>query len=611
MSITQNAKPASGTQEFSAPATYTINDTASCADAVARHAAETPGYPLFQRNIAGSWTAVSAAQFKNDVYSAAKGLIALGVNQGDRVALLANTRYEWVVLDYAIWSAGAVTVPIYASSSPDQVAWILEDSAAVGLIVETVQNRETLDAVTAAAPALSTVLVIDGGNVSALHELAVAGQDVGASAVEDRVAALTAADPATLIYTSGTTGRPKGVQLTHRNLLSESASILASSFSSLLREGNKTLMFLPLAHVFARAISVACVEAKVTVGHTSDIPNLVEQFGSFKPNLILSVPRVFEKVYNSARQKARDAGKGSIFDKAADTAIAWSQAQDAGKTPLPLAIKHAVFNKLVYSKLRAALGGQCELAISGGAPLGARLGHFFRGIGVTIYEGYGLTETSAAITVNTIGRQKIGTVGRPLPGNRVRINDDGEVLLAGPVVFSGYWQNEKATAESIVDGWFHTGDLGSLDSDGYLSITGRKKELIITAGGKNVAPSGLEDVLRSHPLISQAMVVGDQKPFIGALLTIDPEAFPGWKERNGKSAGATVADLRADADLLAEIEQAVTAANKSVSRAESIKKYKILDVDFTEATGELTPSMKLKRNVVAEKFAPEIESLYS
>ncbi|MBB3036925.1 AMP-dependent synthetase/ligase [Hoyosella altamirensis] len=611
MSITQNPHPTAVAREFSSPATYTIPEDASCADVVARHAAETPNYPLFQRHTQGSWTEVTASEFKNDVYSAAKGLIALGVAPGDRVALLANTRYEWVVLDYAIWSSGAVTVPIYASSSPDQVAWILEDSAAVGLIVETLENKRNVDTVAAAAPALNTVLVIDGGSTSAISELATAGKDLADSAVDDRVAALTAADPATLIYTSGTTGRPKGVQLAHRNLLSESASILASSFSSLLREGNKTLMFLPLAHVFARAISVACVEAKVTVGHTSDVPNLVEHFGSFQPNLILSVPRVFEKVYNSARQKAHDAGKGKIFDRAAETAIAWSQAQDSGNIPLPLRVQHALFNKLVYSKLQGALGGQCELAISGGAPLGARLGHFFRGIGVTIYEGYGLTETSAAITVNTIGRQKIGSVGRPLPGNKVRINDDGEVLLAGPVVFSGYWQNEKATAESIVDGWFHTGDLGSLDSDGYLSITGRKKELIITAGGKNVAPSGLEDVLRAHPLISQAVVVGDQKPFIGVLITIDSEAFPGWKDRNGKPAGATIADLRTDVDLIIEVEEAVAAANKTVSKAEAIKKYTILDVDFTEATGELTPSMKLKRNVVADKFAAEIDALYN
>ncbi|GGC71191.1 long-chain fatty acid--CoA ligase [Hoyosella rhizosphaerae] len=595
-------------REFSVPATFTVPEGASCADAVARNAAEAPTYPLFRKLVGENWTDVTAKEFADNVNKVAKGLVALGVNKGDRVALLSNTRYEWVVLDYAIWTAGGVTVPIYASSSPDQVKWILEDSAAVGLVVETTENASTHKAVADEAKDLKKVLVIDEG---ALDELVAAGADVSDEDIAARVNSVTAADPATLIYTSGTTGRPKGVQLTHFNLQAEVQSILASSLSEYLQQNAKTLLFLPLAHIFARVISIACVEVRVTVGHTSDIPNIVAHLGSFQPTVLLAVPRIFEKVYNGARLKAHAAGKGKIFDKAADTAIAWSKAQDEGGAGFGLKAKHALFSKLVYGKLLAALGGQCTAAIAGGAPLGARLGHFFRGAGLKVYEGYGLTETSAAITVNTPGHHRIGSVGRPLPGAKVRIAEDGEVLLSGPVVFDGYWQNEKATKESIVDGWFHTGDIGSLDNDGFLSITGRKKEIIVTAGGKNVSPSGLEDVLRSSAIVSQAMVVGDQKPYIAAVLTLDPEAIPGWLERNGKPADTSVGSLRNDPDLIAEIDAVVAQANQTVSNAEAIKKYKILDIDFTEATGELTPSMKLKRNVVAQKFADEIEGLYT
>ncbi|MCW4355394.1 long-chain fatty acid--CoA ligase [Hoyosella sp. YIM 151337] len=594
-------------REFSVPATYTVPEDASCADAVARNAAEDPAYPLFRRLVGGNWTDVTSKEFAEQVTKVAKGLIALGVSQGDRVALLSNTRYEWVLLDYAIWTAGGVTVPIYATSSPDQVSWILEDSAAVGIVVETNANATAHKEVTDAAENLKKVLVIDEG---AIDELVAAGADITDEEVSNRVTALKSSDPATLIYTSGTTGRPKGVQLTHYNLLAEVKSILASSLSEYLNKDSRTLLFLPLAHVFARAISVACVEARMTVGHTADIPNIVEHLGNFKPTVILAVPRIFEKVFNGARLKAHAGGKGKIFDKAADVAIEWSKALDTGRAGLGLKAKHAVFSKLVYSKLLAALGGECVAAVSGGAPLGARLGHFFRGAGLKVYEGYGLTETSAAITVNTPDHVRIGSVGRPLPGNKVRIAEDGEVLLSGPVVFGGYWRNEAATKDSIIDNWFHTGDIGSLDDDGFLSITGRKKEIIVTAGGKNVSPSGLEDVLRSSAIVSQAMVVGDQRPFIGALITIDTEALPGWKESNNKPADATVDDLKNDPDLIAEIDDMIAQANKTVSSAEAIKKYRILSIDFTEASGELTPSMKLKRNVVAEKFASEIEALY-
>ncbi|MDG3011954.1 long-chain fatty acid--CoA ligase [Rhodococcus sp. D2-41] len=601
-------------REFSAPATFAIADDESVVGAVFDFAETDPDLVVFLRSTASRWADVTAAEFAGQVTAVAKGLIALGVQPGDRVALMSATRYEWPLIDYAIWSAGAVTVPIYETSSPDQVDWILRDSAATALVVETHKHTAAVHGVADAAPQLRHYLQIEpsGDDTGAVAELTAAGADVPDEQVHERIGTLRATSPATLIYTSGTTGRPKGCELTHGNLLSEARGAV-EAFSTELRPGRRSLMFLPMAHVLARAISIAAFQAKVALGHFSDIPQLVPTFAVFKPNFILSVPRVFEKVYNTARQKAHTESsvKGRIFDLAEATAIEWSQARDHGGPGLLLNLRHTLFDRLVYSKLRAALGGECSIAISGGAPLGERLGHFFRGIGVTIYEGYGLTETTAAVTVNTIGSQKIGTVGKPLAGNAVRIGEDGEILLRGGVVFHEYWNNEAATADAITDGWFHTGDLGALDAEGYLTITGRKKEIIVTAGGKNVAPAVLEDGLRAHPLVSQAMVVGDKKPFIGALVTIDPEEFPRWKERNGKAADATVADLIADADLVAEIDAAVREANKAVSHAESIKKFRVLPVDFTEETGEMTPTMKIKRNVIAKTFADDIEAIYA
>ncbi|MBJ7352664.1 MAG: long-chain fatty acid--CoA ligase, partial [Rhodococcus sp.] len=464
-------------REYSVPASFTIPDDASMADTVFRYEKEAPNLVPFQRLVNGTWTDVTAGQFAKEVTAVAKGLIASGVELGDRVAILSATRYEWVVLDYAIWTAGGCTVAIYETSSPDQAQWILEDSATKLLIVETASHVSNLKDVTDGAADLREVLQIDGG---AIDELTTRGAGVSDEDVHTRRHQVTAASPATLIYTSGTTGRPKGVQLTHANFYAEVQATQIALHDS-MREGNRTLMFLPMAHVFARAVSFGSFESKVTVGHTSDVSTLVDQFAVFKPNFILSVPRVFEKVYNSAKQKAHDGGKGSIFDKAAATAIEWSEAQEKGGAGLVLNLKHTVFDKLVYSKLRAALGGNCDRAVSGGGPLGARLGHFFRGAGVPVYEGYGLTETSAAVTVNTTKEQRVGTVGKPIDGHAVKVAEDGELLLKGPVVFSGYWHNEKATAEAIVDGWFHTGDLGSIDQEGFVSITGRKKEIIVTA----------------------------------------------------------------------------------------------------------------------------------
>ncbi|WP_077042394.1 AMP-dependent synthetase/ligase [Rhodococcus sp. MTM3W5.2] len=594
-------------REFEVPASFSIPEDISMADTVFRLEKESPQHVPFKRLVDGTWVNVTAAEFATQVKGVAKGLMASGIALGDRVAILSATRYEWVVLDYAIWTAGGCTVAIYETSSADQAQWILEDSATSVLVVETAKHAATVKDVAEAAPALREMLQIEAG---ALDELTARGSAITDEELHERRGQVNASSPATLIYTSGTTGRPKGVQLTHSNFYAESKAVKIA-LNDAMYEGQSTLMFLPLAHVFARAISFGAFDNKVTVGHTADISTLLEQFAAFKPNFILSVPRVFEKVYNSAKQKAEDGGKGKIFAKAADTAIAWSEAQDTGGAGLGLKLKHALFDKLVYGKLRAALGGECDRAVSGGAALGARLGHFFRGIGLPIYEGYGLTETSAAITVNTTDAQKVGSVGKPINGHAAKIAEDGELLVKGPVVFNGYWHNDAATADSIRDGWFHTGDLGSIDSEGFVSITGRKKEIIVTAGGKNVAPAVLEDALRAHALISQCLVVGDAKPFIGALITIDPEALPGWLERNGIAADIAISEIVKHPDLVAEIDAAVAEGNKKVSNPEQIKKYRILDVDFTVETGELTPTLKLKRNIIHQEFATAIEAIYT
>lgn len=597
-------------REFTVPASFTVGEHDTVASSVFAHGADDPHHVIIQRLVDGSWTDVTSAQVADQVRSAALGLIAEGVEPGDRVAILSATRYEWAILDFAILAIGAVTVPIYETSSAEQVRFVLSDSGAVAAFAETDEHARKIEELQGELPELRLVLRIDGTGPSALDQLAAKGDGTDRAEVQARLEAVKSADVATLVYTSGTTGQPKGCQLTHSNLLHEMRGAKAC-FPALLTKGEKLLVFLPLAHVLARAITIAAFSNKVTLGFTSDVKNLVPTLGVFKPTLVVSVPRVFEKVYNTAEQNAHDGGRGKIFAAAASTAVEWSQAQATGKPGLVLNLKHAVFDRLVYGKLRAALGGNCHAAISGGAPLGARLGHFYRGVGLTIYEGYGLTETSAAITVNRIGDVKVGSVGKLLPGNSMRIDDDSELLVSGGVVFSGYWHNETETDAVFSDGWFHTGDLGAIDDEGFLTIVGRKKEIIVTAGGKNVAPALLEDRLRAHTLISQAMVVGDAQPFIAALITIDPEAFGGWKQRNGKDASASVGDLAEDPDLLAEVDLAVKDANQAVSHAESIRKIRILPVDFTEDTGELTPTLKVKRKVVAEKFASDIDALYA
>lgn len=597
-------------REFSVPAPFTVEEHDNVAAVVFEHERNSPDFVIYQRLVDGVWTDVTCATAAAQIRSAALGLISQGVAAGDRVVIFSATRYEWAILDYAILSIGAVTVPIYETSSAEQVRWVMQDSSAVVAFAETDAHAKIVNELAGDLPALRRVLTIDGSGPQALDELseAAAGQDP--AQLTARIDALRATDAATLIYTSGTTGRPKGCQLTHSNILHELRGTQAA-LPTLLAPGQRLLVFLPLAHVLARALSIAAFANKVTVGFTSDIKNLVPMFSVFKPTVVVSVPRVFEKVYNTAAQNAANDGKGRIFEIAAQTAVDWSEAIDHGGPGLLLRAKHALFDKLVYHKLRTALGGNCRASVSGGAPLGERLGHFYRGVGLSIYEGYGLTETTAAITVNPVSGMKVGTVGKLVPGNSMRVAEDGELLVRGGVVFNGYWRNEQATADAFTDGWFRTGDLAHIDADGYLKITGRKKEIIVTAGGKNVAPAVLEDQLRAHPLISQAMVVGDAKPFIGALITIDPEAIEGWKQRNSKADTATVADLTTDPDLIAEVDAAVKQANLAVSHAESIRKFQILPVDFTEATGELTPTMKVKRNVVAEKFADAIEAIYA
>ncbi|MFI6100416.1 AMP-dependent synthetase/ligase [Lentzea sp. NPDC051213] len=596
-------------REFSVPATAAVAPEENLTDMVWANAERFGNAVSFRRQIDGTWVDITARDFAAQVMAVAKGLVAAGLGLGDRVGLVSKTRYEWSLLDFAVWAAGGVVVPIYETSSADQIEWILSDSGATAVFVEASSHRAMVDEVVGKLPELRHVWQIDG-SAPAVDELTALGAEITDEQVHERRGQVQADHTATLVYTSGTTGRPKGCTLTHRNLLSEVRSAL-SRFPEILAAGNSLLLFLPLAHILARALGLACVYSRATVGHTADVKNLVEDLGQFRPTFVVAVPRVFEKVYNGAKQKAHAGGKGKIFDAAEATSVAYSSALDNGGPGLGLRIKHAVFDKLVFSKLRGALGGRAIAAVSGGAPLGDRLSHFFRGAGIPVYEGYGLTETSAAACVTFRGQEKVGTVGLPVPGTSVKIAEDGEILIKGDIVFTGYWNNEAATKEALEDGWFHSGDIGELDNDGFLKITGRKKEIIVTAGGKNVSPAQLEDRIRAHPLISQCMVVGDKQPFIGALITIDPEFFPTWKDSHGKPASAEVPDLIEDADLLAEIQAVVDDANKSVSKAEAIRKFRVLPVDFTEAGGEMTPSLKLKRNVVATTFSADIDAIYA
>ena len=592
--------------EVTIPALVPAATEGNLTNLIAERAWFEPERITMSRPLGDGWQQLTAREVESDVRAAAKGLIAAGVHAGDRVAIMARTRYEWTILDFASWFAGAIVVPIYETSSPEQVDWILNDSGAVALFVETPTLRELV------APVLPPhTRHIWTMTEDVLQVLRTAGAHISDAEIDNRRHTLSPDSLATLIYTSGTTGKPKGVQLTHGNFLAECGNVVQGAADLFLKPGGSTLLFLPVAHVFGRMVQIGAISAGLHLAHCADVQGrLLPDLASFKPTFVLAVPRIFEKIYNGAEAKAEAAGKGKIFRKGAEVAIAYSENIDAKKFKPLLSIKHKLFDVLLYSKIRNTLGGRVEAAISGGAPLGARLGHFYRGAGVTILEGYGLTETTAGATLNLSTALSIGSVGKPIPGTSIKIADDGEVLIGGPIVMRGYWQNDAANQEAFDGHWFKSGDLGKLDDQGFLYITGRKKELIVTAGGKNVAPAVLEDRLRAHPLVSQCMVVGDNQPFIAALITIDPDMAKGWIAANHKT-GATIATLVNDPDLIAVIQTAVDEANKAVSKAESIRKFAILADDFSIAGGQLTAKLSVKRHVVAQQYASTIEALYT
>ena len=592
--------------EVTNPAIVPAATAGNLTNLIAERAWFDPERITMSRPLGDGWQPLTARQVEEEIRATAKGLVAAGIAIGDRVAIMARTRYEWTILDFAIWYAGGCVVPIYETSSAEQVDWILNDSGSVALIVETPTHKELVDSVLPSHTKHVWVMTED-----VLATLRKVGSQISDEEIEKRRNALVPDTLATLIYTSGTTGRPKGVQLTHGNFLAECGNVVEGASDLFLKPGGSTLLFLPVAHVFGRMVEIGAIHAGLHLAHCSDpVGRLQPDLASFKPSFVLAVPRIFEKIYNGAEAKADAAGKGKIFRKAAEVAIAYSEAKDKrGFNPL-LTLKHGLFDKLVYSKIRAAMGGEVEAAISGGAPLGARLGHFYRGAGITILEGYGLTETTAGATLNLTKNIRVGSVGRPVPGTTIKIADDGEVLIKGDIVMRGYWQNDGANQEVFDGKWFKSGDLGRLDDEGFLYITGRKKEIIVTAGGKNVAPAVLEDRLRAHPLVSQCMVVGDNQPFIATLITIDQDMLKGWIAANSKT-GATIDTLINDPDLIAVIQTAVDEANKAVSKAESIRKFTILAKDFTIAGGELTAKLSLKRHVIAEKYASEITALFT
>lgn len=596
-------------RKFVVPAVVTPDPNANTTDLLVDRVAQAPDDALFALPTAdGGWSDVTAAEFHAQVIALAKGFIAAGVEPGEKIGFMCKTRYEWTLVDFAAWFAGAVLVPIYETSSPSQIQYILEDSEAHHLIVESAEHYARFDEIASDVPSIGHVWQM---HLGALDKLAAEGTEVTDETVEARRTAAVGSDLATLIYTSGSTGVPKGVMLTHSNFveLSRNARI---AMKEVFAPGASTLLFITTAHVFARFISIICVHGGIKVGHQADTKQLLPALGSFKPTFLLAVPRVFEKVYNSAEQKAEAGGKGKIFRTAADTAVAYSKALDAGSVPLGLKLRFMLFDTLVYSKLKNAMGGRVQYAVSGSAPLGTRLGHFFRALNVRILEGYGLTETTAPASVNLVNKFKIGTVGPALPGVGIALDDDGEILISGHNVFAGYWKKPEATAEVMTeDGWFRTGDIGTIDDDGYLTITGRKKEIIVTAGGKNVAPAVLEDPIRANPIVGQVVVVGDQKPFISALITLDPEMLPVWLNNNGEDAQLTLADAAQHPKVLAEVQSAIDIANARVSRAESIRKFVILATEFTEASGHLTPKMSIKRHVITKDFASVIDGLYS
>ena len=593
---------------FELPPLVVSDPNTNITDLLVDRAIKTPNLPLFALENDKGFTNVSASEFLSEVRALAKGLIASGIQPSQAVAIMSRTRYEWTLMDFAIWFAGGITVPIYETSSASQMEWILSDSDTVALFTETDEHVKRFEQIKASVPLVRTVMTFDN---NALEELKRRGKEISDELVDQRRKISKLHELATIIYTSGTTGKPKGCELSHRGFveLSKNATL---DLSDVVVEGRSTVLFLPLAHVFARFVEVLCVHGGIRVAFQPETAKVASTFEAFKPEFILAVPRVFEKVYNSAEQKAEAGGKGDIFRKAAAVAIAWSEALDTKRGPsTKLALQHFVFDKLVYKKIRAAMGGKLQYVISGGAPLGTRLGHFFRAIGVIVLEGYGLTETTAPATISRPATLKIGKVGQPLPGTGIKIASDGEIWTNGHNTMLGYWRNEKATAEVMHDEWFATGDIGTLDEDGYLAITGRKKELLVTAGGKNVAPAVLEDPLRSHPIIGQAVVIGDNLPFVSALISLDPEMLPVWLKNHGGDNTLSVAEAAKLPLVIAAVQKAVDEVNSQVSKAESIRKFVIIESELTEASGHLTPSLKIKRNVVVADFATAVDEIYN
>ena len=606
-------------REFHTPAGFELREDENCLSALLAGAKAHPHVLLFNRPANYEWVNVTAREFAAEVYEVAKGLVAMGVQPGDRVALLSATRYEWSLLDFAIWAVGAASVPIYPSSSHDQIQWIIEDSGAVLAVTETRENTASLEHLLlqedgtpklADSPTqLRRILEINTGGVETLK---FEGRSVDDAEIDERVAGIRHEDLASLVYTSGTTGKPKGCFISHYNWIFQVRAILTADIGQIAGHGTRIVMYLPMAHVLARAVSLAMTVAGSTQSHWSDTSTLTMALQRMRPDLVLGVPRVFEKVRNGAYNKAADKGGLSlqIFKRAERVAVEYSRALDTPEGPSRLlTTQRSLYDRLVYSKIRDALGGQVQYAITGGSAMSAELSHFFRGLGVPVYEGYGLTETTAAAAVD-FEPQRIGTVGRPLNGYGARINDDGEILLTGGGVITQYWHNPEATAEAFHDGWFNTGDLGEIAESGHITITGRKKDLIVTAGGKNVSPGPMEELLRQHPLISQALLVGDGKPFIGALVTLDPDELARWKADRNIPENTRLKELAAESQLRAEVQDAINVANATVSNAEAIKKFRILDRDLSEEENELTPTLKVKRNVVFQRFAADIDALY-
>ena len=601
---------------FSSPAEVIVDPSLNLTSLVERHRANSADPVLYRRQMSpGNWQPVRASEFYRMVADLAKGMIAAGIRPGDRVGIMSRTRFEWTVIDFAIWYAGAISVPVYETNAPAQASWALSHSEAIAVFVEDekllgrIKEAEELSASAEEPMQLKHRWVIENGD---LDELSARASEVSDEQLEQARSRATCDDIATIVYTSGTTGRPKGCPLTHGNFLNLSANTRFVE-SEIANPRNSSILFLPLAHVLARLIQVLALDAGVVIGHSPNIKNLAADLDSFKPTMLLVVPRVFEKVYEGAKAKAEKGGSlnKALFDRSVDIAIAWSKAKVTGHVSFKLAAQYALYDRLVYSKLRAALGGQLHYAVSGGGPLGERLAHFFHAVGVQVIEGYGLTETCAPIAAGRITPYQIGRIGPLLPGAEGTIAEDGELLVRGVGVMKGYYKNPEEDAQAFTeDGWLRTGDLAEFDEAGLLKIVGRKKEIIVTAGGKNVIPGIAENHLRTSPLVSQAMLVGDEKPFIAALVTLDPDTLPEQLEHLGLPRSLSIPEAAVHPAVRAAVQRIVDEANQLVSRAEGIREFRIMNRDLTEEDGYLTPSHKIRRAKVLQDFSSYVDEMY-